>query len=288
MRRLGVTFGALALTALVSANAFGQINLGGGGKGGDGGGNRGGGGGGANLNVAPGGAKVESKGNANVRSGNANVQNKANAQSKANMQSNANRNNDAARRATNNANRDGVNIGGRDGINIDAGRNGLQVDSQRDKDRDNARRNDNNRNKSDRDRNNNGRRDDLTSRGRIGDSDWDRFGIGRLDNNRYRNYSGNQWRYQRYGNDWFYWMPAGYWMFYGNGRWNRYDADVYSTYYYGNNYAQPPVQQTQVVPANFNGPFYEDSSGFYYMNGNQRVYDPSIQRVATTDGAIQR
>jgi hypothetical protein len=257
MRRFGVTVGALALSALVSASAFGQIDLGGGGA--------------ANLNVNPGGAKVESKGNANSQ-GNANVQSKANAQSKGNVQTNANRNNDAARRATNNANRDGVNIGGRDGINVDAGRNGLQVDSQRNKDRDNDR------------RNNNDRRDDLTRRGRIGDSDWDRFGVGRLDNDRYRNYSGNQWRYKRYGSDWFYWMPAGYWMYYGNGRWNRYDADSYATYYYGDNYVQPQ----QAVQANFNGPFYEDSAGFYYMNGNQRVYDPSIQRVAATDGAVQR
>jgi len=261
MRRFAVTVSALALSALIGGSAFGQIGLGGGGKGSDGG-NRGGGGGGANLNVNPGGAKLESKTNASVQSGN------------------AKKSNDAVRRSTSsnsNANRDGVNIGGRDGINIDAGRNGLQVDSQRNKDRDNNLR-DNDR------RNNNDRRDDLTHRSRIGDSDWDRFGIGRLDNNRYRNYSGNQWRYQRYGSDWFYWMPAGYWMFYGNGRWNRYDADSYSAYYYGDTNVQPQ----QAVQANFNGPFYEDSSGFYYLNGSQRVYDPSIQRVAISNGAIQR
>jgi hypothetical protein len=168
-----------------------------------------------------------------------------------------------------NKNRDGVNIGGKDGINIDAGKGGIAVDSQRNKDRDNDRKDSNRRDDNDR------RRDDLTKRGRIGDGDWDKFGIGRLDDNRYKNQSGNQWRYKRYGNDWFYWAPAGYWMYYGNNHWNRYDPDSYATYYYGDgNY----VPQQAAVPANFNGPYYEDSNGFYYMNGNQRVYDPSIRR----------
>jgi len=167
-----------------------------------------------------------------------------------------------------NKTRDGINVGGKDGINIDAGKGGISVDSQRNKDRDNDRKDNNRRDDNDR------RRDDLTKRARIGDGDWDRFGIGRLDDSRYRNQSGNQWRYKRYGNDWFYWAPAGYWMFYGNGNWNRYSPDVYATYYYGDNY----VPRQQVVPANFNGPYYEDSNGFYYMNGNQRVYDPTIHR----------
>jgi len=173
-----------------------------------------------------------------------------------------------------NKNRDGVNIGGKDGINIDAGKGGIVVDSQRNRDRDNDRKDNNRRDDNDR------RRDDLTKRARIGDGDWDKFGIGRLDDSRYRNQSGNQWRYKRYGNDWFYWAPAGYWMFYGNNHWNRYSPDVYATYYYGDNY----IPQQQIVPANFNGPYYEDSNGFYYMNGNQRVYDPSIRRMVTATG----
>jgi hypothetical protein len=172
-----------------------------------------------------------------------------------------NSNNEGRRSSGNNNNRDGFNIGGRDGINIDPGKNGISIDSQRNKDRDNFRK-DNDRH-----------RDDLTKRSRIGDGNWDKFGIGRLDDSRYRNSSGNQWRYKKYGNDWFYWTPTGYWMFYGNGRWNRYDPDVYATYYYGDGY----VPQ-QVVPTNFNGPYYEDSNGFYYLNGNQRVYDPTIRR----------
>jgi len=142
--------------------------------------------------------------------------------------------------------KDGVNIGGRDGVTI--GRDGRNY----------------------------------IGRTRIGDSDFDRYGIGRLDANRYASERGNQWRYRHYGNDWFYWMPAGYWMFYGDGRWNRYDADAYSTYYYGDNYQQP------AAAANFSGPYYEDSNGFYHMNGNQRVYDPNIQRVANVEGNVQR
>jgi len=199
---------------------------------------------GANNNYNPGNNKNDNKNDSKDR-GNANDNNK-----------------------NDNKNRDGVNIGGKDGINIDAGKGGIAIDSQRNRDRDNDRKDNNRRDDNDR------RRDDLSKRGRIGDGDWDKFGIGRLDDSRYKNQSGNQWRYKRYGNDWFYWAPAGYWMYYGNNHWNRYDPDSYATYYYGNGYV--PQQQ---VPANFNGPYFEDSNGFYYMNGNQRVYDQSIRRA---------
>ena len=278
MKSLAVLLGTLACFSLASITAYGQINV----PGVGGGGNRG-----DNKTNVQGNKdnKDDNKPDNNNRRGSNNKNNAGNKndnkndnnkdRGSANKNDNDNKDRGAANNNKNdNKKRDGVNIGGRDGINIDAGKGGIVVDSQRNKDRDNDRR-DGDRRDNDR------RRDDLTKRARIGDGDWDKFGIGRLDDSRYRNQSGNQWRYKRYGNDWFYWAPAGYWMFYGNNRWNRYDPDVYATYYYG---PGGYVPQQQVVPANFNGPYYEDSNGFYYMNGNQRVYDPSIRRMVTATG----
>jgi len=286
-----MTLGAFACLALAGTYSFGQINIGGGG-GGDRGGDHGGARGNASGNAGQGVAKGEGTVKANVQgNGNGNKDNKSdnkpntnndngnrrgpNSNGNANNIKNDNNKNDNDKnrddKNRSDKNRDGVNIGGKDGINIDAGKGGIAVDSQRNKDRDNDRRDGDRRDNNDR------RRDDLTKRGHMGDSDFDRFGIGRLDDNRYRNQSGNQWRYKRYGSDWFYWTPSGYWMYYGNNRWNRYDPDSYATYYYGDSGYVP---QQAAVPANFNGPYYEDSNGFYYMNGNQRVYDPSIRRGA--------
>jgi len=203
-------------------------------------------------------ANVDGGAKANIDSGaKANLDGGA----KANVQSSS-RDNDGPRSAfyrgdNNRGNNDGANLSARDALNV-GGKSGVSVGRD-------------------------GR--DYIGRNRIGDSDFDRFGIGRMDDARYRTYSGNQWRYKRYGSDWFYWMPAGYWMFYGDGRWNRYEPDSYATYYYGDTYQQP---QQPATTAGFNGPYYEDSSGFYHMNGNQRVYDPQIQRVANVEGNVQR
>jgi hypothetical protein len=81
-------------------------------------------------------------------------------------------------------------------------------------------------------------------------------------------------RYRRWGNEWWYWMPAGYWMFWRNGDWVRYDTDAYT---YDDNYQQGNY-------ASFNGPYYEDSNGFYYMQNGRRIYDPQIRRVANEVG----
>jgi hypothetical protein len=169
-----------------------------------------------------------------------------------------------------------VDVGGPGGgVNVDAGRRGAEINIDRrganvdaNRNRDNDRRRD-----ADRDRNRTS-----SNRSRIGDRDWDRWGIGALDADRYRNYSGNDWRYRRSNNEWFYWMPAGYWMFYRDGRWDRYNADTYTVYDNSSN-----VQQ-----ANFNGPYYEDQNGFYYVQGGRRIYDPQIQRVASAGGPVQR
>jgi hypothetical protein len=165
------------------------------------------------------------------------------------------------------------------GVNVDAGRRGAEINIDRRGANSDANRNrdDNRRSNMDRDRN---RTSD--NRSRIGDRDWDRWGIGALDADRYRNYSGNDWRYRRSNNEWFYWMPAGYWMFYRDGRWDRYNPDTYTVYdnTYNNGYA--------AQNSNFNGPYYEDQSGFYYVQGGRRTYDPQIQRVASAAGPVQR
>jgi hypothetical protein len=113
----------------------------------------------------------------------------------------------------------------------------------------------------------------------LGDRDFDRRGIGPLDDTRFNGRADNNWRYRRWGNEWWYWTPASAWMFYRDGRWNNYDADSYVDVY-----ANPSYGNVGQVSANFNGPYYEDSNGFYYMQGGRRVYDPQIRRVGEQIG----
>jgi len=110
---------------------------------------------------------------------------------------------------------------------------------------------------------------------KLGDRDYDRRGIGRLDESRYANYRDNNWRYRRWGDEWWYWLPTGSWDYWRDGRWYPYEANSYVDVY----------QQNQPV-ANFSGPYYEDQNGFYYMEGNRRVYDPQIRRVAGEVGTL--
>jgi hypothetical protein len=159
-----------------------------------------------------------------------------------------------------------ANVGGGDrgrgaDINVDAGRGGANIEANVD------RGNRTDRRESVVDRNRSNTRD----RGKIGDNNWDRWGVGRLDDSRFRNNAGNDWRYRRWGNEWWYWMPAGYWMYWRNGDWTRYDADSYS---YGD----------QGNYASFSGPYYEDSNGFYYLQNDRRIYDPQIRRVGNEVG----
>ena len=56
------------------------------------------------------------------------------------------------------------------------------------------------------------RRDGDRDRGRgnlIGDRDFDKNGIGLVDVDRYRDRRDDRWRYHRYHDNWWYWMPAG-------------------------------------------------------------------------------
>lgn len=112
---------------------------------------------------------------------------------------------------------------------------------------------------------------------RLGASDFDRNGIGRLDADRFRDRNDNRWRYSQWHNHWWYWQPGGYWVFWNGDRWNRYDADNYVDDYY---YAQPQGQ----MAANASGPYYEDQGGFFTYQGNRKVYDPHIQRVSNEVG----
>ncbi len=111
----------------------------------------------------------------------------------------------------------------------------------------------------------------------LGDGQFDRRGIGPLDANRYANSRDNNWRYRRWGNEWWYWGRAGNWLYWRDNRWYPYDYDSYTDVYQQNQ----PVQA-----ANYNGPYYEDQNGFYYMNGNQKVYDPQIHRTAGEVGTL--
>jgi hypothetical protein len=111
----------------------------------------------------------------------------------------------------------------------------------------------------------------------LGDRSYDKRGIGALDEARYATSRDSNWRYRRWGNEWWYWLPTGTWDYWRDGRWYPYDYDNYVDVYQQNQ----PIQA-----ANYNGPYYEDQNGFYYLNGNRRVYDPQIRRVAGEVGTL--
>ena len=46
----------------------------------------------------------------------------------------------------------------------------------------------------------------------------------------------DRWRFARYNNEWWYWMPGNYWMFYRDNNWNRYDADSFQPYFPNSRY----------------------------------------------------
>jgi hypothetical protein len=113
---------------------------------------------------------------------------------------------------------------------------------------------------------------------RLGDNNFDRRGVGRLDASRFANERNDNWRFRRWGNEWWYWLPTGSWAYWRGDRWYPYNYDSYVDY---NDY-----QNQAPVANNFNGPYYEDQNGFYYLEGNQRVYDPQIRRVGGEVGTL--
>jgi hypothetical protein len=147
------------------------------------------------------------------------------------------------------------------GANVNVDRNGANMQVERGRDGANV--------NVDRNRN--------VDRARLGDREFDRHNIGALDDSRFRGRNDNRWRYSRWHNQWWYWMPAGYWMVWNNDRWNRYDADAYVDNY----------SDQQPLASNASGPYYEDRNGFYYFEGNRKIYDPQIRRVANSVGRAE-
>lgn len=43
-------------------------------------------------------------------------------------------------------------------------------------------------------------------------------------------------RFQLYNNEWWYWMPGNYWMYYRDNAWNRYDPDTFQPNRYSTGY----------------------------------------------------
>jgi len=74
---------------------------------------------------------------------------------------------------------------------------------------------------------------------RLGTSNFDRRGIGRLDESRFAGRTDNNWRYARWGNRWWYWLPIGAWAWWDGDRWVNYDADTYADNYGDYGYATP-------------------------------------------------
>jgi hypothetical protein len=70
----------------------------------------------------------------------------------------------------------------------------------------------------------------------------------------------NHERFQKHGKDWWYWTRSGHWSYYRGGQWYDYDEDSY------------------VDTATSRGPFYEDQNGFFFLDGNRKIYDPQIHR----------
>ncbi len=76
---------------------------------------------------------------------------------------------------------------------------------------------------------------------KMGDSNFDKNGIGSMDEKKFSDQKGNKWRYEQRGHEWWYWQPAGYWCYWRDGRWCHYDENTY----------------VEVAVAG-HGPFYED------------------------------
>ncbi len=113
----------------------------------------------------------------------------------------------------------------------------------------------------------------------LGHHGFDEHGIGRLDEREFRDRHDNNWRYAHWHNQVWYWLPTGSWTYWNGTTWIPYNAATYVDSYV----VQPYAVQPQLAVAGA-GPYYEDQGGFYTMQGGQKVYDPSIQRVSVGSG----
>ena len=101
-----------------------------------------------------------------------------------------------------------------------------------------------------------------SNKNKLGDSNFDKNGIGRLDEKKFSGEKGIKWRYRQLGNEWWYWTPSGNWSYWRGGQWCNYDQNTYA----------------EIGGAQ--GPYYEDKNGFFQLAGGRKVYDPQIHRDA--------
>ena len=102
---------------------------------------------------------------------------------------------------------------------------------------------------------------------KMGDSGFDKNGIGRMDEKRFSGDKNSKERFQQHGKEWWYWTHSGHWCYWRGGQWCTYDADTYCDI------------------GSARGPFYEDQNGFILLNGSHKVYDLLIHRAAREGGA---
>jgi hypothetical protein len=85
----------------------------------------------------------------------------------------------------------------------------------------------------------------------------------------------NDPRLTRFNNEWWYWMPGNYWMYYRGNNWNRYDP-------YG---FQPLTSDTMRYQTGYRGSaapeYYLDESGLRY----RRFYAPQLPRAEALEAA---
>jgi len=83
----------------------------------------------------------------------------------------------------------------------------------------------------------------------------------------------NDWRLARFNNEWWYWMPGDYWVYYRNNTWSRYNPYGY----------QPQMANATPYAAGYRGlsneTYYYDENGLRY----RRFYAPDIPRNAAME-----
>jgi hypothetical protein len=84
-----------------------------------------------------------------------------------------------------------------------------------------------------------------------------------------------RWRFARYNNEWWYWTPGNYWMYYRDNNWNRYDAEAFQPYSrYSTGY--------RGVPPDNNPAIYTDEYGRQY----RRDYSPLRRALRAAADAL--
>jgi hypothetical protein len=173
----------------------------------------------------------------------------------------------AARPNDNSGNQVGNNVNqGNQGSQDGGNGNNQQQMNQNDKHKNNNNNNNNeNNNQNNRQNNDKNKGSYIDRNQQLGDQGFDKHRVGALDESKYKDRHDDNWRYRHWGREWWYWVPAGYWMYWRDGRWVRYEEASYS-------YEDEPQNEQ------LNGPWYEDSKGFYSMQNGRRVYDSHIHR----------